>query len=205
MNNNIFLKSVDFACVGMVTASCNQAKICIAIDDALLFDVEPLLCTSFMSDVFAKWQEILSLPVGDPIPDSLKPWQALIFGSEYNNCNGKLQRQLGVKRLWTYFAYAGYIILNPFDDTPNGLKYKTNEFSMPVGIKDLNSLSTSYKNKGLEAYKSIKEYLCINKDFFTTFDACDCHLSCGCIGACSCGSTKKVGAGFRMRNIKKRW
>lgn len=200
-----YIKNTDFACVGMVTASCDYKKLCIAIDDALIFDVEPLLCTSFVLDILSKWQEINNLPVGSDIPEPLKLWNSLINGSEYANCNGKLQRQLGLKRLWVYFAYAGYVILNPFDDTPNGLKYKTNEFSMPVPIKDLNGLATSYKNKGIEAFKSIKDFLCLNKEFFTNFDACDCHLNCGCVGSCSCGSTKRVGTGFRMRNIKKRW
>ena len=204
MENNIFLRPTDFACVGTVTASCNLSKICIAIDDALLFDIEPLLCTGFMADILSKWQEILNVPTGDPTPEALIKWQELIYGSSYSNCHDKLQRQLGIKRMWTYFAYAGYVILNPFDDTPNGLKYKINEFSTPVPIKDLNGLSTSYKNKGLESFKTIKEFLCLNKDFFTNFDACDCHLSCGCVGTCSCGSTKKVGTGFRFNTVKKR-
>lgn len=204
MNNDLYIKAADFACVGMVTASCDYKKLCIAINDALLFDVEPLLCTGFVMDILQKWQEINAIPVGSAIPDNLQLWNSLINGSEYNNCHNKLQRQLGIKRLWIYFAYAGYVILNPFDDTPNGLKYKTNEFSMPVPIKDLNGLSISYKNKGLESLKNIKEFLCLNKEFFTTFDACDCHLSCGCVGTCSCGSTKKVGSGFRFRTVKKR-
>lgn len=203
MDNNLFLKPIDFACVGMVTASCNLSKICIAIDDALLFDIEPLLCTSFVIDILSKWQEILNVPTEDPIPEPLKLWYDLIYGSQYNNCHNKLQRHQGIKRMWTYFAYAGYVILNPFDDTPNGLKYKANEWSAPVPIKDLNGLSTTYKNKGLESFKTIKEFLCLNKDFFTNFDACDCHLSCGCVGTCGCGSTKKVGTGFRFKTIKK--
>lgn len=203
MDYSIFLKPTDFACVGMVTASCNLSKICISIEDAILFDVEPLLCMGFLSTLFEKWQDILNIPSGNPIPEELQNWNALIYGSEYSNCNDKLQRHLGIKRMWTYFAYAGYVILNPFDDTPNGLKYKMNEFSTPVPIKDLNGLSTTYKNKGLEAFRNIKDFLCLNKDFFTTFDACDCHLSCGCVGNCSCGSTKRVGTGFRFRTVKK--
>jgi hypothetical protein len=203
MNNFTYIKSVDFECTGMVTASCNLNKLCISIDDAFTFDVEPLLCTGFVTDILAKWDEIINLD-GAEVPENLQKWYSLIFGDHYNNCNGKIQRHLGIKRMWIYYAYANYILLNPFDDTPNGLKYKTNEFSMPVPIKDLNGLSTSFKNKAIEAYKNIKEYLCLNKDYFTTFDACDCHLSCGCVGTCSCGSTKRVGVGFRYRSVKKK-
>jgi hypothetical protein len=203
-NNFIFIKSTDFACTGMVTASCNLNKLCISIEDAYIFDIEPLLCTGFMTDVMAKWTEILNLPTGDPIPESLKKWYDLIFGSTYQNCNDKMNRHLGIKLMWVYYSYSNYIILNPFDDTPNGLKYKTNEWSSPVPIKDLNGLSISYKNKASEAYKSIKEFLCLNKDFFTTFDSCNCHLYCGCIGSCSCGKSKKVNTGFRYKSIKKK-
>ena len=204
MNNNIYIKPIDFECTGMVTASCNYSKLCIAIDDAFNFDLEPLLCTGFMLDILQKWQDIINLPVGSEIPENLQKWNELINGSTYNNCNGKLQRHLGIKKLWVYYAYSGYILLNPFDDTSNGLKYKSNEFSMPVPVKDLNGLSTSFRNKAIESYKSIKEYLCLNKDYFTTFDACDCQLSCGCVGTCSCGSTKRVGTGFRFKSVKKR-
>ena len=203
MNNFTYIKSVDFECTGMVTASCNLNKLCISIDDAFTFDVEPLLCTGFITDILAKWNEIINLD-GAEVPENLQKWYSLIFGDQYYNCNGKIQRHLGIKRMWIYYAYANYILLNPFDDTPNGLKYKTNEFSMPVPIKDLNGLSISFKNKAIETYKNIKEYLCINKDYFTTFDACDCHLSCGCVGTCNCGSTKRVGTGFRFKSIKKK-
>lgn len=204
MNSNLYIKAADFGCVGDVTVSCNPKKLCISIDDAFIFDVEPLLCTDFMMDVIEKWDEILALPIGTEIPPELVNWNSLIFGGYYPNCKGKQQRHLGIKRLWVYYAYSHYILTNPFDDTPNGLKYKTNEFSVPVPIKDLNSLSTSYRNKALETYKSINEYLCINKDFFNTFDSCDCKLSCGCEGSCGCGNTKKVGAGFRYKSVKKR-
>lgn len=204
MDNSIYIKPIDFNCVGVVTASCNLNKLCISIDDALTFDLEPLLCTSFLYDILDKWRALIALPVEEPIPDELKLWNSLIFGDTYTNCNGKLQRHLGIKRLWIYYAYANYVILNPFDDTPNGLAYKSNEFSMPVPIKDLNGLSTTYKNKAFEAYKNIKEFLCLHKDNFLTFDACECQLSCGCVGTCSCGSTKRVGTGFKFRTVKKR-
>ena len=204
MNNDLYIKPVDFQCVGMVTASCNYNKLCIAIENALTFDVEPLLCTGFMMDIMQKWQDILAIPVGDPVPENLILWNRLIFGDTYTNCNGKLLRHQGIKKLWVYFAYANYITINPFEDTPNGLKYKIAEFSTPVPIKDLNSLSSTYKNQAFETYKNIKEFLCLNKDYFTTFDACGCHLSCGCIGSCSCGKTKRVSSGFRYKSIKKK-
>lgn len=203
MNNDLYIKPIDFSCTGMVTASCNYNKLCISIDDAFIFDIEPLLCTGFMTDVLEKWQVIINTPDGLVIP-GMEKWKDLIFGSNYTDCNDKIQRHLGIKKLWIYYAYSGYVLINPFDDTPNGLRYKSNEFSMQVPIKDLNSLSTSYRNKAVETYKNIKEFLCLNKDYFTTFDSCNCRLSCGCMDSCSCGNTKRVSSGFRYKSIKKR-
>lgn len=200
--NDIYISPSDFSCVGAVTKSCNYDKLCTAIERALLFDVEPLLCYDFMSVILEKWALILAIPSGDPIPPELLSYNSLIFGGEYITCKGKKARHLGVKKLWIYYAYGWYVLINPQDDTPNGLTYKTNEFSTSVPIKDLTVTSNTYRSMAIEIYKNIKEYLCLNKDLFTNFDSCDCHLDCGCTGACGCGGTKKI-TGFRYKTIRK--
>lgn len=218
----------DFGCVGVVTSSCNTSKLCIAINDAMSFDLEGLLCYDFMHDIISHWREINSLkaeqadlaiklkkqeisqeeydeaiiPVSTKLSD-LEPYINLIEGSVYQDCSDKHQRHLGIRTLWVYYAYANYIKINPFDDTPNGLVHKASEFSLPVPVNELNSFSTSYRNRAKIAFDKIKEYLCIHKDLFTKFDACDCALSCGCSGACSCGGTKKI-RGFKYKSVRKR-
>lgn len=200
--NDIFIKPLDFQCVGVVTQSCNYSKLCTSIERALLFDVEPLLCYSFISDILEKWMAILAIPEGDTIPVDLIPYNNLIFGSEYISCKGKKMRHLGIKKLWIYYSYAWYVLINPQDDTPNGLTYKTNEFSTSVPLKDLNVTSNTYRNMALDIFKGIKEFLCLNKDLFINFDSCDCKLDCGCTGSCGCGGTKKI-SGFRYKTIRK--
>ena len=82
------------------------------------------------------------------------------------------KRHLGIKRVWIYYAYAKYLIINAHSDTPNGLVNKQNEWSMPVPLRELNDLSNKYKNMGRETLQNLREYLCINKEIFPKFDAC---------------------------------
>ena len=199
---NDLINQSDFACIGMVTASCNYSKLCIAIDRSFNFELVPLFCFDFMLDVVTKWREIINLP-SEVIPEDLQKWNDLIIGSTFTDCNGKTFRQMGIKSLWVYLAYGNYIRINPLDDTPNGLRYKSNDFSTFLTAKEINYNADTYKNMALEIFKEVKEYLCINKDYFDSFDACNCQLNCGCNGKCSCGKTKRL-SGFKFKTVKKR-
>ena len=218
----------DFSCVGVVTSSCNSSKLCIAINDAFAFDLEGLLCYDFMHDIISNWRELntirasqadiaqklrmqeitqeeydeVMIPLQDAL-ESLEHYSDIIEGAVYQDCADKSQRHLGIRTLWVYYAYAHYIKINPFDDTPNGLVHKGSEFSLPVPVGELNSFSTSYRNRAKIAFDKIKDYLCLNKDLFAKFDACDCRLSCGCSGSCRCGSTKKI-RGFKYKSVQKK-
>lgn len=227
MYNNL-IKMSDFACVGIITSSCNNAKLCIAINDAFNFDLESLLCFDFMQEIVTKWGEIdaleaersaldlrlssstisqdeydVAVAVVAASLDDLSHFYDLINGSIYTGYAGKSKRHQGIRALWVYYAYAHYIKINPFDDSPNGMTHKTNDFSMPATIPELNTMSTSYRNRAKMTFDKIKEYLCENKLNFTKFDACDCASSCSCSGACTCGHTRKL-TGFKFRSISKR-
>ena len=194
------LNKSDFSCVGMVTASCDLQKLCIAVEEAKLFDLEPVLCFGFLTDIFAKWEALPTDPSAELTPEQQQTYD-LINGSTYL-VGSQTKRHLGIKRVWIYYAYAKYLIINAHSDTPNGLVNKQNEWSMPVPLRELNDLSNKYKNMGRETLQNLREFLCINKEIFPKFDACGCTLSCGCIGACSCGSPIKL-SGFRYRSVKK--
>lgn len=218
----------DFKGVGMITASCDLSKLDIALNDAMIFDMEGLLCFDFVADILSKWREIndlkaeairlsAALAATEITPEqyaadsaivaagltALKPYSDLIDGSEYVGCGGKLQRQMGFKTVWIYYAYSTYVKINPFNDSPNGLVHKSNEFSMPVPLSELNTFSTGHRNRARIAFDSLSGYLCSNKNNFAKFDACGCLLDCGCSGSCSCGSVKKI-RGFKFKSISKK-
>ena len=199
MSDFIYLQPVDFSCVGIVTKSCDNAKLKIAIDESKEFDMEPIFCYDFFDDILKKWSD---LPEND-LTEEQQNYKDLIYGSTYLDANGKTKKHLGIKKLWTYYSYAKYVVINAHNDSPNGLTSKQNDWSMPVPLKEINTISARYSNMAKETLINIKEYLCLNKEKFPKFDDCECSLQCGCIGACNCDGKPKRISGFKFRSVSK--
>ncbi|CAA7195455.1 DUF6712 family protein [Chryseobacterium potabilaquae] len=195
--NNIenYLHASEFSCVGLIASHCDLSKLCIATEEAKIFDIIPLFCFDFVDDVLAHWNMELTNP-------DYEKYATLICGGSYLDSYGKTQLNLGFKKVWIYYSYAHYLLLNQFNDTANGAVKKQNEWSLPTPLKEVNDFSNKYRNMGKEAFQSVKDYLCQNKSSFPKFDDCHCRLSCGCNGKCSCGNTKKM-SGFKFSTIRK--
>lgn len=198
MSDYIFLQPSDFGCVGLITKSCDISKLCIAINESKEFDMEPIFCYDFFDEVLTKWE---NLPESD-LSEEEQNYKNLIYGSTYLS-NGKTKKHLGIKKLWTYYAYAKYVVINAHNDSPNGLTTKQNDWSMPVPLKEINSISARYSNMAKETLVNIKEYLCLNKEKFSKFDDCECRLQCGCTGACNCDGKPKRVSGFKFRSVSR--
>lgn len=190
-----YIKQADFSCVGLLAQHCDLKKLCIATEEAKTFDIIPLFCFEFVQDILENWNL-------DSDNANFQKYKDLICGGAYTDCNGKLQQNMGFKKVWVYYAYAHYNLINPFNDTANGMVGKTNPFSNPIPLKQLTDFSNKYRKMGKEAYESVIGYLCNNKELFPKFDDCNCKLSCGCSGSCSCGKTKKL-TGFKYSTVKK--
>ncbi|MDV4026818.1 hypothetical protein CMT52_21085 [Elizabethkingia anophelis] len=190
--NNLekYIMQSDFDCVGLVAKHCDLKKLCIGTEEAKIFDIIPLFCFEFVQDVLDNWNS------------DVEKYKNLICGGTYTDCNGKLQQNLGFNKVWVYYSYARYILVNQFNDTANGTVQKQNDFSIPTPLKEVNDISNKYRNMGKLAYESVLGYLCANKDLFPKFDTCNCKLSCGCTGTCSCGRTKKI-TGFKFSTVSK--
>lgn len=185
---SISIVQSDFTEIGQVAKHCNLEKLDIAINEAILFDLKPLLCGLFY-DVDINWNET----EGD--------WFNLIEPKEFTGCNDKPKSHQGLKNVLIRYAYARYVILNNIDDTPNGGVTKTNEWSIPKPYNDLKQISERYRNMGYQLWKEVEMYICLNKEVYTDADF-DCS-SCGCNG--TCGSRTKVkGFGIKGKNIS-RW
>lgn len=179
----------DFDCVGLVAKHCNNEKLCIAIDEAKMFDLSPLLC-DFYYDIKNHWS------------DTSGDFFDLINGSDYQNCSGNTEHQVGLKRVLVYYAYARYVIINNFDDTPNGGVTKTNDFSMPKPLEELRAISNRYRSMAKQVWESqVLPYLCHNKDKFVNFDSSDC-AGCGCGSGCKLKNKENTkGYGIVGKNI----
>ncbi len=184
----ITIHQTDFKGVGQVAKHCNLEKLEIAINEAIMFDLKPLLCGLFY-DVDANWDEDSGV------------WYDIIEPKQFVGCGGKTQSHEGLRNVLVRYAYARYIILNNFDDTPNGGVTKTNEWSIPKPFADLKQVSERYRNMGLDLFKDVEAYICLNREDYPAADF-DCK-SCGCNGRCG-SKTKIKGFGIQGRNVEKK-
>lgn len=204
-----YISQSDFDCVGLVASHCDLKKLCIATEESKIFDLIPLFCFDFVNDVLENWNISPTLPEPteenpeNTIPNpEFEKYQKLICGGNYTDSSGKLQQNLGFKKVWIYYAYARYVLINQINDTANGTVAKQNDWSIPTPLKEVTDISNKYRNMGKHAFESVLDYLCENKDDFPKFDDCNCKKKCGCSGKCSCGKTKKI-TGVKFSTVKK--
>ncbi len=173
----------DFVGIADIANHCDLKKLTIAIDEAKTFDMEELFCDF--------WNAI---DVEDPNYDTL------ISGGIYEGCKGE-RSFAGVKKILAYYAYSRYIIINNFNDTPNGNVSKTNDFSIPKTIKELEFMADKYRTMGYKEYQKAEAYLCKNKDTFVEYEGYNCK-PCGCNGLCGSKTTAR-GYGISGSNVRK--
>lgn len=196
------LQPLQYNCLGIIAQHCDLSKLCIAETEASNFDLAELFC-DFWVDIEAINTEIKAYdeapaPKPDP-PLNYTLKKALLEGGTYTDCNSKLRPFEGVYKILAYYSYSRYIILNGFSDSPNGLVQKTNEFSIPKPLKELEQFSAKYRNMGLTSFERTQKFICQNSGVFA-YKHCP-PSDCGC-GA-NCGTTKAKGYGFKSKNVTK--
>lgn len=182
-----FLTKEDFKKIGIVANHCDYYKLNIAISEALDFDLPELTC-----NLHIEWDS------------EDEEWVKLINGGEYIGCNGITYKQKGLKAVVAYFAYARYIILNGFDDTASGMVTKTNEFSIPKPLKELQAFSDKYRNMAKITFDRVSNYICTERDFFGSINGIECK-GCGC-GSTDCRygyDTNTKGYGLKANIIRR--
>jgi len=192
-----------YNCIGIVAKHCDSSKLCIAENEASNFDLTELFCDFWIEveTISAEVQAYIAAPEPKPeLPTNYTEKYALLYGGIYTDCAQKQRPFEGVYKILTYYSYSRYIILNGFSDTPNGLVQKTNEFSIPKSLKELELFADKYRTMGKISFDRTVRYICQNT---TIFDYSHCPADgCGC-GSEKCGSTKAKGYGFKSRNVNK--
>lgn len=183
----ISLQQSDFTGIGNVAKHCDLPKLETAINEAILFDLKPLLCDLFY-DVDENWEDTEGI------------WFDLIEPLQFEGCNGRMKSHQGLKNVLIRYAYARYVILNNFDDTPNGGVTKTNAWSIPKPFADIKQISDRYRSMAYDQWQEVEAYICLNKEDYPDSDF-DCK-ACGCNGKCG-SKTKAKGYGIRMNNVSK--
>lgn len=175
------LKKSDFDCIGLVAKHCNWDKLCIAIDEAFEFDMKPLLC-EMGYDVSENWDlscEVEPEPEEEDAPIIDEEWQTILCGGEVTGCGGKKMTISGLKKVLVYFAYARYIIINNWDDTPNGAVTKTNDWSIPKDVSLLRAMSNKYDTMARTLWSENEAYLCSLGWNLKNCKGCGCNGTCG--------------------------
>lgn len=193
----------DFECVGMVAKHCDFSKLCIAEDESINFDLSGLFC-DFWEQIKTYWEEV---DVFDADPESTEPEdyelkKNLIYGGSFLGCNNSQSNHLGIKRILVYYTYARYVIINGFNDTPVGVVQKTNDFSIPKTIKELELFADKYRTMGYESFKKTLNFICHNRTVFSDFNHKDCS-KCGYACERCKGGTKAKGYGIKSSIISR--
>lgn len=194
------LSRLQYNCIGTVAQHCESNKLCISENEASNYDLAELFC-DFWYEIEQIDVEIQAYILNPelPLPENYQSKYNLLFGGTFLDCDSKQRPFGGVYKILAMYSYSRYIILNGFSDTPNGVVTKTNEFSIPKSLKELETFADKYRNMGRIEFKRTQQYLCANKTIFA-YDNCP-KGKCGC-GAKKCSEgTLAKGYGFKGRNI----
>lgn len=192
---------LDYSCIGTVAQHCDLSKLCVAETEASNFDMAGLFC-DFWYDILAFKKEVDDYDANPNLkkPDNYEQKKALVYGGTFTACNGSIRPFEGVVKIWTYYSYSRYVIINGFNDTATGMVTKTNEFSIPKTLKELEMFADKYRTMGRELFNRLTQYLCNQRELFTNYNSIDCKgCGCGCSG-CSTKTTAK-GYGWKGSNI----
>lgn len=195
------LLPLQYNCIGILAKHCDLSKLCVAENEASNFDLSELFC-DFWMEIEAIVLEVEAYIANPelPKPTNYTEKTFLLNGGVYLDCSEKQRPFEGVYKIMAYYSYARYIVLNGFNDTATGMVTKTNDFSIPKTLKELESFADKYRTMGLISFERTVRYICQNSEIF---DYSHCPKDkCGC-GSEKCGSTKAKGYGFRSRNINK--
>lgn len=217
INTVSLISEKDFKKIGQLSNSCDYEKLNIAIQEAQDFDLRELFCEWWddfeqvfksrdfnkdFNDDFNSYNVLFDFSKKNlDVVEKAVFFDNLMNGGTYVGCNGKNRTHYGIKRIVAYYAYSRYVIINPFNDTPVGMKAKTNTFSIPIPLKELEAFSNKYRAMGHQSFKRTLDYLCHNKDIFNfTHNECS---ACECSSNCGGRKTNTKGFGFRGKNISK--
>jgi len=184
------ITQIDFSCIGQIAKHCDNDKLCIAINESLDFDLYGLFCDEIMTEALDNYNAISGF------------WFELWNGGTFTTPCEKVKNHLGLKRIWIYYAYSRYILLNGYNDTATGFKQKTNDFSLPIPIKELQVFEQKYRDMGYESYNKTKQFICQNLSNFTVEPNIECESECLC-GSEKCGGKTRANVGLKSKIISK--
>ena len=188
----ISIDKADYVLVAQLPLHCDNRKLEIAEQHAILFDFKNIFCDFFYA-------------IQDNWESTEAPWLVLINGGQYNNCKGVDVTIQGLRIALAYLSYARFTLGNPVTETASGAVHKEAQFSIPVPLKDLQASSTKYRDMGMALIDEARGFICSDREEaeFETYDFINCP-DCGCDEHCE-GEPKLSGFGLKSNTVTKKW
>lgn len=203
-NNEYPLTQEDFACIGDVARHCDKDKLCIAVGESEIADMEKLYCDVWdeirviIDEVIAYQNAVAECeldPECDVFPDEPKNYGEklnLVCGGSFTGCSGKPYKHSGVIKVWIYYAYSRYIFINGYSDTANGLVTKTSDYTNLITFKEREAFADKYRDIGFDLYKRTLQFL--KQSSLVNYKVCGCN---------HCNGTLSKGWGIKGKTISK--
>lgn len=152
-----YLTIEDLKEIGQISRNCDIEKLNIAEMEAFNFDLTPLIdCYSI--EISNNWQEKEGV------------WFNVINPNTFDNKDCKnCGYHKGLKSVLAYFTFARYMILNEFNDTPNGNVSKSNDFSFPTNYKALKDRADMYREMAKYTMEGVVNYMRVNRNDYPLF------------------------------------
>ncbi len=182
----ITLSRQDISDIAQMAEHYDKVKFDIATNEALKFDLEVIFGT-FIDEIETNWNSVDA------------KWTNLIGGSTFTK-GGKTIKHYGLKDVLKYYAYSRYLLINGFNDTPNGSVSKSNPFSVPKPLKEVESYSLKYRAMGRQLLSNTLEFICENRADYPVFQTDACK---SCAEVSDRVNTTTTGAGFNSKTISK--
>jgi len=210
------LSQSQYNCIGILAKHCDLSKLCVAENEASNFDLSELFLGFWMEiETIVSEVEAYIVNPSLPVPINYTEKSFLLNGGIYTDCLGKQRPFEGIYKIMAYYSYARYIVLNGFNDTATGIVTKTNEFSIPKTLKELEAFADKYRTMGKISFERTMMFVYKNHEVFNYYYFCNNSYNfynrCGeGLNNCCCHNhdsnnrnTKAKGYGFKSRNINK--
>ena len=211
------LSQSKYNSIGILAKHCDLSKLLVAENEASNFDLSELFLGFWMEiETIANEVQAYITNPALPIPTNYAEKLFLLNGGIYTDCLGKQRPFEGVYKIMAYYSYARYVVLNGFNDTATGMVTKTNDFSIPKTLKELEAFADKYRTMGKISFERTMMYVYKNHETFNYYYFCNNSYNfynrCndGLNNNCCCHNhdsnnrgTKAKGYGFKSRNINK--
>ncbi|TWP27086.1 hypothetical protein ETU09_08170 [Apibacter muscae] len=157
--SNLLITIEEVRNIGQLSIHCDKSKIILGITQAQNHDMKKLLQDFWYIVLENKDNEI---------------FHTLLFGGKYEVQSGGYKYHEGLKNVLAHYAYARYIMLNEYNDTPVGNMDFQSSFYSSKSSSSIKMQYDYYRNLAHALFKDVDTYLCFSKSIFPEYNSSEC-------------------------------